>query len=232
MKQSHLDDLRDVTTRQDLLAGVSRLGESLGFAIATVAFRQGRYCADPSYTSVTNAPPIWVEKAGDRELQKRDPVFHRLNTSLEPFFYDADFYAAHNAGALWELVAPHGFVNGVSASLCLGPDRLLFWGFDTDEPLPTDESRRLRLLGDNMLVGVTVCAAAVRVLSVPAPVLTDRQLEVLEHVRAGRSSISIACVMAISEETVNFHMKRIRAVLGVTTRHQAVSKAEALGLLT
>lgn len=231
MKQSHLDDLRDVSSRQELLAGISRIGESLGFGISTVAFRQGRYGVDASYTSVTNAPPIWVKKAGDRELQKRDPVFHLLNTSLEPFFYDADFYAAHDAGPLWELAAPHGFVNGVSASLCLGPDRL-FWGFDTDEPLPDDESRRLRLLGDNMLVGVSVCAAAVRVLGLPAPVLTDRQREVLEYVRAGRSSITIASLMSISDETVNFHMKRIRAILGVTTRHQAVAKAEALGLLT
>lgn len=214
------------------MAGISRIGESLGFGISTVAFRQGRYGVDASYTSVTNAPPIWVKKAGDRELQKRDPVFHLLNTSLEPFFYDADFYAAHDAGPLWELAAPHGFVNGVSASLCLGPDRLLFWGFDTDEPLPDDESRRLRLLGDNMLVGVSVCAAAVRVLGLPAPVLTDRQREVLEYVRAGRSSITIASLMSISDETVNFHMKRIRAILGVTTRHQAVAKAEALGLLT
>lgn len=231
MRQSDLDDLKDVASRQELLAGISRVGESLGFGIATIAFRQGRFDANPVFTSVTSAPPIWVERAGDRELQKIDPVFHRLNTSLEPFFYDADFYARNDAGPLWELAAPHGFVNGVSASLCLGPDRLLFWGFDSDEPLPRDEARRMRMLSDNMLVGVMACAAAIRVLSVPAPVLTDRQLEVLRLVRAGKSSWVISTLMSISEETVNFHIKRIRAILGVSLRHQAVTKAEELGLL-
>lgn len=231
MRQSYLDDLRDAASRSDLLCALSRVGESLGFGIATFAFRQGRLDGNPSYTSVTNAPPIWVDKARDRQLQSQDPVFHRLNTSPEPFFYDVDFYARHGAGPLWEIAAPFGFVNGVSASLSLGGDRLLFWGFDTDELLPKDENRRMRLLADNMLLGVMASVAATRVLSLPAPCLTQRQIEVLRYVRAGKSSALIASFLSVSEETVNFHLKRIRAVLGVSSRHQAVAKAEQLGLL-
>jgi len=231
MKQSYLDDLRDVQTREDLLAGLARVGECMGFGISTIALRRGRFDSDAVFASVTNAPARWLECASDREVQRMDPVFRKLNTTSEPFFYDADFYARAGAGALWEMAAPFGFVNGISASLHISVDRVLFWGFDSDERLPLDEGRRMRLLSDTVLAGVAAFAAAGRVLAPPAPVLSDRQVEILRFVRAGKSSGVMAELLPISEDTVNFHMKRIRAILGVATRTQAVAKAIELGLL-
>lgn len=231
LKLSDLQDLKDVQSREDLLAGLARVGSTMGFRLSTIAFRQGPFGERATYNSVTNAPPSWVQRAGDQEIKRIDPVFHRLNTTREPFFYDADFYSRSGAGSLWEMAAPFGFVNGVSASLQMGTDRVLFWGFDSDERLPTDEERRMRLLSDTVLVGVMACSAASQILAPASPVLTGLQIEILRHVRAGKSSWVIAELLPISEDTVNFHLKRIRSILGVSSRHQAVAKAAELGLL-
>ncbi|TXG96588.1 MAG: LuxR family transcriptional regulator [Nevskiaceae bacterium] len=231
MKQSDLDDLRHVTTREELLSGFMRLGESLGFPLGTVAFRSGAFEASPVFTSVTNASPEWLQRSNSLELAMTDPVFTRLNVSREPFIYDADFYFAKECGPLWEIGAPFGYKNGVSASLHISPNRALFWGFDTDERLPTDEKRRMELIAANQLIGVFGCAAVERVLGPDRPLLSERQREILRYVRSGRSSWVISSLTDISEETVNYHMKRIRAIMGVSTRLQAVDKAVALGLL-
>lgn len=231
MKQSDLDDLRDAPSGADLLSALSRLGETMGFGITTMAMRIGKFEASPTFNNITTAPRAWVERASDRDLHRIDPVFHRLNTQTEPFFYDADFYGANGGGPVWELAAPYGFRSGVSASLSLGRDRLLFWGFDADEKLPAGERTRTRLLADTMLIGVMASSAAIRLLAPPAPVLSEVQREILLHARAGRSSWVIAQLLGTGVDNVNYHLKRIRAALGVASRHLAVAKAEALGLL-
>ncbi len=60
--------------------------------------------------------------------------------------------------------------------------------------------------------------------------LTDRELEVLEHLAAGRSNAEIAEAMFLSEATVKTHLSRILAKLGVRDRVQAVIAAFAAGV--
>lgn len=231
MKQSDLDDLRQVTTREELLSAFMRIGASMGFPLGTVAFRTGPYGGAAVFRGVYKASPEWVERSSNLSLAMTDPVFVRLNVSREPFIYDADFYAKHDAGPLWEIGAPYGYRNGVCASFHISANRALIWGFDTDERLPTDEKRRMDLMASNQLIGVFGWAAVERVLGPARPLLTDRQIEILRYARAGMSSWVIANLTGISEETVNYHVKRLRSVLGVSTRVQAVDKALELGLL-
>lgn len=231
MKQSYLDDLRQVTTREELLSAFMRIGTSMGFPLGTISFRTGPFGGQPVFRGVTKTAPEWLQRASDLSLAMADPVFVKLNLSREPFFYDADFYASNNAGPLWEVGAPYGYRNGVCASFHISPNRALIWGFDTDERLPADEQRRLQLMASNQLIGVFGCAAVERVLGLERPLLTERQKEILGYVRSGMSSWVISNLIDISEETVNYHMKRVLSILGVSTRVQAVDKALALGLL-
>lgn len=203
----------------------------MGFSIGTVALRKGQFNGGAVFNSVTNAPQAWQELAGNPELHKVDPVFHRLNTSREPFIYDLDFYAEHGAGDFWDMAAPYGFVSGVSASLQLGADGVLFWGFDTDEKIAKDEERRLRLMSDNLLIGVVASGAAERILAPPKPALNERHMQILHLIKAGKSSGVIAQLIGISENTVNFHVKTLCSLLNVASRHQALAKVMELGLL-
>lgn len=63
------------------------------------------------------------------------------------------------------------------------------------------------------------------------PTLTDRELEVLELVAAGRANKQIAVQLGVTEDTVKTHLKTIFARLGVENRTQAVTTALRLGVI-
>lgn len=63
------------------------------------------------------------------------------------------------------------------------------------------------------------------------PLLTGRELQVLELVREGLSNARIGERLGLSGLTAKNHMQNIRRKLGVKTRGQAVAEALRLGLL-
>jgi ATP/maltotriose-dependent transcriptional regulator MalT len=60
--------------------------------------------------------------------------------------------------------------------------------------------------------------------------LTDRELEVLELVAAGRSNPQIAAELVISPKTASVHVSNIIGKLGVSSRGEAAALAHRLGL--
>jgi DNA-binding CsgD family transcriptional regulator len=62
--------------------------------------------------------------------------------------------------------------------------------------------------------------------------LTDRELEVLEHVAAGARNREIAVKLSVSVKTVEFHLRNILGKLGVRSRTEAVVRAWQLDLLS
>lgn len=65
----------------------------------------------------------------------------------------------------------------------------------------------------------------------PQEHLTERELEILGHLAAGRSNKEIASELNISERTVKFHVSEILARLGVSNRAHAVAVAQKAGLI-
>jgi DNA-binding NarL/FixJ family response regulator len=55
--------------------------------------------------------------------------------------------------------------------------------------------------------------------------LTPRELEILNEIRAGRSNKTIARTLGISLHTVKFHIESLLRKLGARTRAEAVAKA-------
>jgi DNA-binding NarL/FixJ family response regulator len=62
-------------------------------------------------------------------------------------------------------------------------------------------------------------------------VLTDREVQVLRLVAAGKHNRDIAGALHLSEHTVARHMQNILAKLGVSSRAAATSSAIKHGLL-
>ena len=63
------------------------------------------------------------------------------------------------------------------------------------------------------------------------PALTPREVEVLEHIRRGLRNREIAAVCAISDETVQTHVKNILLKLDAQDRTAAVNVALLRGIL-
>lgn len=61
--------------------------------------------------------------------------------------------------------------------------------------------------------------------TMPLPPLTQREKEVLRWVREGKSTMDIAVIVGISQNTVKFHLKNIHHKLNTTSRSHALSVA-------
>lgn len=63
------------------------------------------------------------------------------------------------------------------------------------------------------------------------PGLTARELEVLQWLVRGHSNLQIAREMAVSKDTIKFHVGNILGKLGVASRSKAVALSHKLGLV-
>ncbi len=61
--------------------------------------------------------------------------------------------------------------------------------------------------------------------------LTQRELEILQHIASGKSDRTIAGSLHISEHTVRSHIKNLFRKLGVSTKAHAVAKAHGEGII-
>ena len=84
----------------------------------------------------------------------------------------------------------------------------------------TTRSLAISLIGDEARTGSHLDA------------ITSRQLECLRWAGEGKSASDIGIILGISARTVEGHIARTCALLGVRTRIQAVVLAKDLGLFT
>jgi DNA-binding NarL/FixJ family response regulator len=61
--------------------------------------------------------------------------------------------------------------------------------------------------------------------------LTQRELEILQHIAAGKSDRAIAESLSISEHTVRSHIKNLYRKLGVSSKAHAVARAHGEGII-
>ena len=66
----------------------------------------------------------------------------------------------------------------------------------------------------------------------PAPQLSERECDILRWVAVGKTSWDIACILSISEHTVNYHLQRVARKLNVHGRQAASARAMALDLIS
>ena len=82
------------------------------------------------------------------------------------------------------------------------------------------------------LGGGVVTGSSIRAALQPTPprVITDRELEILQHVAEGLSNSQIGKRLWVTEQTVKFHLSNIYRKLGVANRTEATRYAYRNGL--
>ncbi len=191
---------------------------------------------DAVFFSVGNTPQGHSEAALNPASFKRDPVMQRLKKISVPFAYDQDLYVREGAGDLWEEQAKFGYSTGISVALHLQNHKHFLLGVDRRDALPQDVEVVTQLLASLQLLAVHAQDAALRLLGVQndgaeVPRLTGREIEVLRWTMDGKSAWAVGEILSVSESTVNFHLRNVFRKLGSSSKHQAVLKAMALGLL-
>ena len=96
------------------------------------------------------------------------------------------------------------------------------------EPLLVEAQTLARRARVRLPEGSTATPAAER--DVDSYGLTERELEVLQLVAAGRSNPQIAAELFISPKTASVHVSNIISKLNVTSRGEAAALAHRLGI--
>lgn len=61
------------------------------------------------------------------------------------------------------------------------------------------------------------------------PRLSARQLELLEHIKAGRSNKDAAHLMGVRQATVSFHMRHLKTKLRASNAREIIARAQEFG---
>jgi len=222
----------DVATFERRLIGFAH---ELDFGIAAAALVVDPPGKEPTVVSVGNTPQGFKDASHDAADAKRDPVLRRMKRLSVPFVYDQDLYVDEGAGDLWERQAPFGYRTGIAVALHLPGHQHFLLGVDREEALPREDEKLTRLLADLQFLAVHAQDAAQRLLAPrptdEAPHLTPRELDILRLTRDGKSAWVAGQILAISEHTVNFHLRNIQRKLNTTSKHQAVLVAMRHGLI-
>lgn len=241
MPEMNYQQLVDVGLSEDVDTFERRLVEaaqSMGFPIISgVLMHGGLQDADVQITSLGNTPEAYVDAAKDLGDARRDPVMAQLMKQSVPVVYDRQTYEAAGAGDLWELQATYGYKTGIAVKLHLPQDKHFLLGVDREEPLPEPGAQLMVMVAGLQLLAAHALTAADRLLGPKIqkkgdlPKLTKRELDVLSWTSQGKTAWEVSVILGMSEKTVNFHLGNTMRKLGVTSKHQAVLRCVAAGVI-
>ncbi|KQV46211.1 hypothetical protein ASC95_26770 [Pelomonas sp. Root1217] len=232
--------LIDVGLSEDFEGFERRLvktADAMGFPIISGMLMRGVLKDDTmKITTYGNTPAGYLEAAKDRNDALRDPVVGHLMTHTVPVVYDQATYVAAGVGELWEMQAPFGYQTGIAVKLHLPGDKHFVLGVDRDEKLPGSGAQLMQMVAGLQLLAAHALTAADRLLGPKLskgdlPKLTKRELDVLSWTAQGKTAWEVSVILGMSEKTANFHLGNAMRKLEVTSKHQAVLKCVAAGIL-
>ncbi|MBV8035670.1 LuxR C-terminal-related transcriptional regulator [Roseateles sp.] len=238
--EMNYQQLIDVGLSEDFESFERRLvatADAMGFPIISGMLMRGvLQDSGMQITTYGNTPVGYLEAARDRGDALRDPVVGHLMTQTVPVVYDQATYVSAGVGELWEMQAPYGYKTGIAVKLHLPGDKHFVLGVDRDESLPKAGGQLMHMVAGLQLLAAHALTAADRLLSPKLnkgelPKLTRRELDVLSWTAQGKTAWEVSVILGMSEKTVNFHLGNAMRKLEVTSKHQAVLKCVAAGVL-
>ncbi len=233
MRLQRLLDLSQAADGDSFQQQLIELANEMEFGLVTGLVVTEIPGSPPQVVRLGNTPIAFLDSFKDTDDSARDPVFQRLKTLSVPVIYDQSLYVHENAADLWEEQASFGYRTGISVALHLPGHRHFLLGLDRDKPLPKSEVKLMRMLGDLQLLVVHAQETALRLYGKPQTdvTLSPKEQLILRMTMQGKSAKVIGAEIHSAEATINFHLQNARVKLGVTSKHQAVLKAQSLGLL-
>ena len=177
--------------------------------------------------------PQWQARYQEAEYIKTDPTVAHCKRSQLPIVWSDQIFA--DAEALWHEARSCGLrVGWAQSSLdATGVGGMLTLARSGGTLTPSElEANELRL---RWLVNI----AHLSIVRIIGPKLgpqaenrlTQREIEVLKWTADGKTSQDVSTILAISVDTVNFHVKNAVAKLNACNKTAAVVRAAEMGIL-
>ncbi|MFH7825571.1 transcriptional regulator SdiA [Kluyvera chengduensis] len=186
----------------------------------------------PRISVFTTYPDAWMSHYKSANYMAIDPVLKPDNFSLGHLRWNDELFS--DAQELWNAARNHGLQTGATQCLMLPNHAHGFLSVSRTRVArhPRDEDEialRLQILLEMSLL------ALLRVedeMVMPREMkFSKRELEILKWTAEGKTSAEISIILAISENTVNFHQKNMQKKFNAPNKTQIACYAAAIGLI-
>ncbi|MEG0247513.1 MAG: autoinducer binding domain-containing protein [Pseudomonas sp.] len=199
---------------QDL--GMEHLGLNIRIQIATQTPRLYLY---------SNYPAEWIERYQRDEFYKLDPAARVSHSQTTPVLWTDELY--REVPHFREAACKHGLRHGWTQSLHdLQHNESQVSVARPEKKIMINE---LYEKGGSVqwvchTLHAVLCEHHLSALCPPQPKMSERELEVLKWSAAGKTAADVACILSLSQSTVNFHIR------SVITKTNAANKAGAIAI--
>jgi DNA-binding CsgD family transcriptional regulator len=216
-------------------------------AYGALTYREPQLAEHPSPAIALNYSEQWQSRYAERRYNEVDPVVAFTPRIARPFLWDRlreRDRLTHRQQLMMNEAHEAGLRNGISVPIHGPWARVAVVSFasgfqDADPQACLSHFNALASLFHvaftAIVHGSELDAPAIAngpELDAPAIALSQRERDCLNWTAQGKSSWDIGMILAISENTVNFHVKNAMRKLGSTSRIVAVLKAVRLGLIS
>jgi LuxR family transcriptional regulator len=218
-------------SQDTLFARIEAGAQALGFDRCAYGLRVPVPVCNPRTVLLSNYPSEWRARYLAAGYIRTDPTVLHGRRTQAPLVWDAT--VCEGAPALWEEARSHGLcfgwakssldANGVGGMLTLAR---------SSHALSEAElaAKSLQMCWLAQMAHVSLSRLIVAGLADEMPTLTEREIEVLKWTADGKTSREIADILAVSDNTVNFHIKNAVAKLRTANKTAAAVRAALLGL--
>lgn len=185
-------------------------------------------------TTALNYPGKWQQRYIQMGFQRIDPIIKRSRRQAEPFRWCEVYKDRRTTEVernILEQAATFGLKGGVSIPLH-GPGSD-FAVMSFVQPYCHEvKSKTVAYLQSSALWYHQTIARFVEAHQIDKfQHLSNREMECISWVAKGKSSWDIGAILGISENTVNFHIKKVNRKLDASNRTVAAIKAAILGII-
>lgn len=183
----------------------------------------------------SNYPELWRQKYDKLGYARLDPTVQHAEISLRPLIWSDEMYVTSSQRAFQKEAYSHGLFSGVTFPVHSKDGDIALLSFSLSTPGREACRHVQEMLGWGSLIASLAHEAMRNIIKkeqeLKLPKLTRRENEVLKWIAAGKSSWEISKVLNISEHGVIYHVRNLLFKFDVYSRHQAVVKAIALGII-
>ena len=182
-----------------------------------------------------NFPLRWRERYFERKYYEIDPVVRRTPMFSKPFIWDQLVKGEQlraDERQVMEESKEAGLRHGISVPL-FGPSgrvSVLSFASQLDDAAPVHRLSHLNVLAWQFHIAFSAIAQPTE-HEMGRIELSARERDCLQWTAEGKSSWDIGMILQISDNTVNFHIKKAMRKLDTTSRTVAVVKAMRLHLI-
>jgi len=187
---------------------------------------------------ISNYPKEWRDKYDKERFILVDPIMIHCTNRLIPIRWKSLEKLSTDQSNFMEEARGYGLVSGLSFPIHSREGDVGILSFASDKPSTFDQSNTkatAALMAYGHLLAGFVHDAMRQIVNKPANImrssLTPRELECLKWIAAGKSSWEISSILSISEHGVLYHVRNIMFKFDTPTRHLAVLKAIACGIV-